>query len=62
MLLTLLKRIHVNLMQADDGSQRVLADNANDPAKRVVRLAGYDLSIHTQAGCQTPSAEQTQES
>jgi len=29
-LLTLLKRIHVILMQADDGSQRVLADNADD--------------------------------
>jgi transposase len=52
-LLTLLKRIHVILMQADDGSQRVLTDNADDLAKREVRLAGYDLSIYTQAGRQT---------
>jgi len=32
-LLTLLKRIRVILMQADDGSQRMLANNAEDLAK-----------------------------
>jgi len=51
-LLTLLKRIHVILMQADDGSKRILADNADDLAKRVVQLVGYDLSIYTQVGPQ----------
>ncbi|OPG16762.1 hypothetical protein B2M26_05235 [Ferroacidibacillus organovorans] len=50
MLLTLLKRIHVILMQVDKESQRILADNADDLAKRVVQLAGYDMSIYTQDG------------
>lgn len=50
MLLTLLKRIHVIVMRVDKESQRILTDNADDLAKRVVQLAGYDMSIYTQDG------------
>ncbi|WP_127586918.1 IS1634 family transposase [Paenibacillus koleovorans] len=45
-LLLMLQQIKVLLIQYEDHRERLLTDNADDLARRVVEMAGYDMSIY----------------
>ncbi|SCW76364.1 hypothetical protein SAMN04487970_104253, partial [Paenibacillus tianmuensis] len=46
-LLVMLQQIKVMLIRYADRTERVLTDNADDLACRVVEMAGYDMTIYT---------------
>ena len=46
-LLEILQRIKVIRIERVDIDERILADNADDLARRIVRMAGYDMAMYT---------------